>query len=518
MSYSPEELRLIAKIVSEWDSEAEAELLAELRGHLDVMPQTALEVSVEAVKDGFEEFYVQMLRRRTSLLVLRHRAIGTCDDLIIRYLPEVTLAALSMPNPHLLPSLNNNSFAHLDARRAFISLLKAVNDGLRILWMTVDPIHVTEIEQSSRDIPIQGYELCIDRELQYELRRFDHMKSVVLYERSNDFTIFDALNDFFEGIRNDLTNFVNAFVQNPGVTTLATVDGILQGVGFYTLVDAVIYGLEGAAYVTHNFIETVRIAAGEYPTWDAARPPEWGARREYAADVFWTAVEGLGGEDVRTHPAFQEARSTAEKVTQFVTLFQGVRSLYNLVQGVGGAGGAALGLSDDVAQIGGSGAAAIVRTREVVQVADSVPWVEAADVINVVRASILGLSSGDDGGSAQNTNDTADATNLPRTPGGRRYTPHAADNIRTDFRGRVERVDEVIDRPSEVKTQLGDGSTVYIQRNAGRARTYDVVIVNVSDPNGPTVVTVIRVNSPHELDNLASNYDWVARDPFDNLP
>jgi hypothetical protein len=111
----------------------------------------------------------------------------------------------------------------------------------------------------------------------------------------------------------------------------------------------------------------------------------------------------------------------------------------------------------------------------------------------------------------------ANVPDLPTTSGGRRVTPHAEANIDQRFGGNTNRIDEIIDNPSQVYTQVGDGSTVYVRLNQGRNRTYDVVIVNDNDPAGSTIVTVIRVNSPHELDRLAQRYGWTAPDPFDNF-
>jgi hypothetical protein len=89
------------------------------------------------------------------------------------------------------------------------------------------------------------------------------------------------------------------------------------------------------------------------------------------------------------------------------------------------------------------------------------------------------------------------------TPGGRPLTNHAAQESlsRHGFHD-LSRVDDIIDNPSYTRTQA-DGAEVYIQRNPGRQRTYDIVIAGDEG-----IVTGIRGLSPAELRRLEANYGW----------
>jgi hypothetical protein len=63
--------------------------------------------------------------------------------------------------------------------------------------------------------------------------------------------------------------------------------------------------------------------------------------------------------------------------------------------------------------------------------------------------------------------------------------------------------DDIIDNPSRVTTQA-DGASVYIQRAAGRGRSYNMAVVNQEGE----VVTAMRNLSSHELNNLGRNYGF----------
>lgn len=497
---SPEELRWIARIANEWDSETEREFLAELKTQIDIIPSTILESSVETVKTQFEAFYTQMLRRYTALLRLRHRAFNTCDQLVASYLPQVTSVALLMPTSNLLPSWGISSGTSLDGQDAFLVLLRGVNEGLRILWMWRNPAHIATLEQSLFETtPIEGYELCINSELQRQLYLFNHMKMIVS-EPTNDLTTFDLLHNLFVGIRDALTDFITAFQQNPIAATLGTLDGTLEGLGFYFLVDAIIYGLDGSVYAAHNFVDNINIALGNFPTRAPMLPPEWGATREYAADVFWLAIQGLGGEDVRNSEAFQDTRNVAQPITTVVTFFQGIRSLYNFIQRASSTTSAALSFSDDVVQMGANGAAAL-RLEQTIQVVDSIPWPRAAEVLNVIRASVLAFSSGDGGG----------ANDIVETPEGRRVSRHIFDRSSDDLQHfdplnieDLQQIDDIIDDYlGTFVSRQSDGAGAYIRR----VEESDWTLVIYNEENN-TIVTAIRGMTWDQIAGRARNYGF----------
>lgn len=89
------------------------------------------------------------------------------------------------------------------------------------------------------------------------------------------------------------------------------------------------------------------------------------------------------------------------------------------------------------------------------------------------------------------------------TPMGRTLTQHAQQSLlRHGLREPFDLVDDIIERPTRV-TKQADGATVYIQRNTGRLRTYNLVILGEQG-----IVTGMRNLTPQELKNLEQNYGF----------
>lgn len=91
-----------------------------------------------------------------------------------------------------------------------------------------------------------------------------------------------------------------------------------------------------------------------------------------------------------------------------------------------------------------------------------------------------------------------------KTPGGRKLSGHAEESLRRHgFREPFGQVDDIIENASRTTSQA-DGATVYIERAAGRGRTYNIAIVNELNE----IVTAMRNLSSHELNNLGRNYGF----------
>jgi RHS repeat-associated protein len=89
------------------------------------------------------------------------------------------------------------------------------------------------------------------------------------------------------------------------------------------------------------------------------------------------------------------------------------------------------------------------------------------------------------------------------TPAGRELTEHAEESLlRHGFKEPFSHVDNIIENATRRMAQE-DGSLVYIMRNAGRHRTFDIVIEGEGG-----IVTGMRNLTRHELSNLANNYGW----------
>ncbi|MDX2161791.1 MAG: hypothetical protein SF162_10735, partial [bacterium] len=142
MTYSPEDLVWIDRIVREWDSDRESELLGDLRRQIDQIPPRLLGVSTAPITSEFDAFYLAMLRRWAALGVLRHRAVESCDALIARYAPQVIEMALRLPDWAVdLPSPPAEVLTEADARRQFVGLLIPVNRALRVIWIQTHGQH-----------------------------------------------------------------------------------------------------------------------------------------------------------------------------------------------------------------------------------------------------------------------------------------------------------------------------------------------------------------------------------------
>ena len=94
----------------------------------------------------------------------------------------------------------------------------------------------------------------------------------------------------------------------------------------------------------------------------------------------------------------------------------------------------------------------------------------------------------------------------PATPGGRALSDHAASEslVRHGFKPPFGQIDEII-KQAQWTSRQADGAIVHIHKQAGRGRSYSIVIEGI---NG-TIVTAIKDLSPAELARLASRYGLV---------
>jgi hypothetical protein len=91
---------------------------------------------------------------------------------------------------------------------------------------------------------------------------------------------------------------------------------------------------------------------------------------------------------------------------------------------------------------------------------------------------------------------------LTTTPGGRNLSNHAANEslTRHGFKAPFAEIDDIINQAQWAVKQT-DGATVFINKMAGRGRSYRVVVQSADG----TIVTGLKNLTPHELRNLAQN-------------
>jgi hypothetical protein len=94
-------------------------------------------------------------------------------------------------------------------------------------------------------------------------------------------------------------------------------------------------------------------------------------------------------------------------------------------------------------------------------------------------------------------------TRLQTTPKGRKLSEHAQQSLlRHGFAEPFDWVDDIIENYTHLTMQT-DGAAVYIQRAGAGRRKYHIAIVSED-----IIITAIRNLTPHELNNLAKNYEW----------
>ena len=328
-------------------------------------------------------------------------------------MPEVTEVVLRLPSWAVtLPSPSSAAMNQEDARDIFRQLLIQVTSVLRVIWIQTRGQHtLPELDGAP---PVEGYELCTDVLLLDKLFEFNQLKSVL--SDLDGSSLLDSIYNLFAAIR----DFFNGWITNPVGAAVGTLDGILEGLGVYYLADTVLHWLHNYPYVTGSLDESnVRIEwasrAGVF-----AEVTEWGSQRAQAADICWNAIEQLGGEDVRASEAFQDTRNVAEPVTSIVSFFQGVRGIYNLIRGAGGAVSGAANISGNfppsIVSAGGGAAAFAPQLARLAVLVDEVPWASAADVINAVHISILAFRSGDDSTGGSSEENPSNASRSPNSP------------------------------------------------------------------------------------------------------